>query len=135
MEVQPSDLERLNTIAKDLLHEWRAQPDAAGTFTMKRRQNRRTTEPQFLATFALCAHVYELADIAIDLLARGRSTAATPIVRSIYESALTAHWIAQAEDGAEAFVREDVRQRKAMQETLRTAMSSAFREGPNTSPM
>lgn len=127
------DVEGLAELADDLLREWHAQPEAAdGTFRMKYRRGRRTTEPQFLATFTLCAHVHELAATVVPLLRDGKTTVATPLVRSIYESALTAHWVAQAEDGGEAYVREDLRQRKAMRETLLKTASQVFREGADT---
>ncbi|TRW46416.1 DUF5677 domain-containing protein [Georgenia yuyongxinii] len=100
-----------------------------GKFKMKYRRKKRTTEPQFLTTFTLCAHVHELATAAVPLLVEGMSTVATPLVRSIYESALTAHWVAQAEDGGEAFVREDLRQRRNMRDTLGKAASETFRKG------
>ena len=128
-----TDVDGLAELADDLLREWHAQPDATdGTFRMKRRRGRRTTEPQFLATFTLCAHVHELATTVVPLLRDGKTTVATPLVRSIYEAALTAHWVAQAEDGGEAYVREDLRQRRAMRETLLKAESQAFRAGADT---
>src|SRR5690606_13605621 len=94
-------VEDLHSIAADLLGSWAAAPATKdGTFRMKAKHKGRTTEPQFLTTYALAAHVYELARTVLPLLREGNSTASAPLVRAIYETALTAHWVAQAADGA-----------------------------------
>ena len=126
-------IDDLNSMADGLLDTWAALPTANdGKFRMKAKNKGRTAEPQFLTTYALAAHVYELARTVLPLLREGKSTASAPLVRSIYETALTAHWVAQAADGAEGFFLEEQRQRRALRGDLRKAVSERFRESAET---
>jgi hypothetical protein len=59
---------------------------------------------------------------------------ALPLIRLSYESALTAHWIAQNIDGAEAVLNRDVQSRQAAVQTLKKANSEVLRSGVQNFP-
>lgn len=75
-------------------------------------------------THALTAHVHRLAEVALDLLNRGLVIEAMPLVRSCYESALTAHWLVQVPGAPVALANEHVRNRRNLIRTL--SKSSPF---------
>ena len=62
------------------------------------------------------------------LIVDGLPDAAMPLARVIYECGLSAQWVAQVPDAAEAFTNEGIRARRNLRETLRQAASAAFRE-------
>jgi hypothetical protein len=78
-------------------------------------------QTQFAVVHSFAAHAHYIADAALDLIEQDRILAAIPLVRSVYEFALTAQWTAQVSDAAEALINETYRQRdntsKVMLET------------------
>src|SRR5207253_474506 len=51
-----------------------------------------------------------------------------PLVRVAYEASITAQWVVQTIDGTQAFINEDLRQRRNQVKTLEAAASTVFRE-------
>jgi hypothetical protein len=115
---------RASAVARGLLTGWYARADSPLVGTRKRKFH----QQQLALAHGLCAHVHYLAGPALDLLDKGQVLAALPLVRSCFESAITAQWVTQTTDGAPAFVNEDVRQRRAHVQTLEKAVSRVFRE-------
>lgn len=78
---------------------------------------------------ALASQVSELSR-AVATLARADMGDLTmlPLVRTSYETAITAHWLAQVPDATNAFINEDSRSRKALSLHLPNAQSETFRE-------
>ncbi|WP_067470319.1 hypothetical protein [Nocardia amamiensis] len=76
---------------------------------------------------AFAVHTHRLGEIVLDLVERDTSMVLVlPSVRACYETALTAHWIAQSADAAVALFNEEIRQRRNLAKTLRSASSSAM---------
>lgn len=77
------------------------------------------------AIFAMGRHSVETAHAAVELIAAGRDLVAMPLVRSAYESALTAQWLFHSDLAIGAFLREDVRHRRLLSERMaRSAFES-----------
>jgi len=122
---EPIDEDTIKSIGEDLLASWLAQGD---TFTAGRPE-RGWTPHQVAAVFALTSHVHRVYVPAARLLDEGCVIEAIPLIRTAYECALTAHWIAQADDAVEAFLNRDVRSRAAAERTAQKAVSEALRNG------
>ncbi|WP_422387547.1 DUF5677 domain-containing protein [Arthrobacter sulfonylureivorans] len=74
-------------------------------------RGRKTYERQVALVLGLTAHTMETARLVQDLAAReGLSVTTMPLVRASLESAVTAVWIAQVEDAAEAFGHQHAKQ-------------------------
>lgn len=102
-------------VADSLFRGWEAgmSDDLQGT------RRREKSYQQVAVTFGLAAHAHNVASAALELIRCDRVLVAMPLVRSVYECSLKAHWVSQAPDAAAAFVNEDLRQRRAHVETLR----------------
>jgi len=83
---------------------------------------------RFVTIYGLTAHTYRLGEVVLDLLDKGHELASFPALRLAYECAIKAQWIAQAGDGAEAFVNESLRQRRAAAKTLALGGSDIMRD-------
>jgi hypothetical protein len=110
----PADLTKL---AQSLIASWRR-----GTHLTLLRSDHDIARAG--TTHGLAAHVHRLAEVALDLLNRGLIIEAMPLVRSCYESALTAHWLVQVPGAPVALANEHVRNRRNLIKTL--AGSSPF---------
>jgi len=76
-------------------------------------------EGKMLTVFGLAAHAHYVGRAALGLLSDPKTTlAAVPLVRLAYEDAITAQWVAQSDDGAEAFYNEEARSREAAAKDL-----------------
>ncbi len=113
-----------SAVARALIAAWHETSNTPLVGTRKRQIN----QQQLAVAHGLAAHVHYLAGPALDLLDQGLVLAALPLVRSCFESAITAQWVVQTEDGVQAFVNEDVRQRRSHVRTLEKAMSEVFRD-------
>lgn len=82
----------------------------------------------------LARHIHETTRAVLLLLDSGHLNAAVPLVRMVYECALTATWLIQSKDdeGIRAFLHEHARQRTGLQSTLKRAIAKTFREGEVT---
>ncbi|MBH0118003.1 hypothetical protein I0Q12_00025, partial [Rhodococcus sp. CX] len=69
---------------------------------------------------ALTHHVRKLGGASLELLSSHGVLVAVPSIRAGFENALTAMWIAQSSDGAQAWLAQDPAARRAIQKTLRT---------------
>jgi hypothetical protein len=119
------DEDALRAHGDELMSSWCEQGD---TFTAG-RPDRGWKRHQLAAIFALTAHVHRLFPVASRLLDEGCVLEAIPLIRTAYECALTAHWLAQVDDGAEAFMNRDVRSRAAAERTAQKAVSEVLRNG------
>lgn len=83
------------------------------------------------AVWGLASHVHETARAIITLLDNGMPNQAIPLVRLVYENALTAAWLVQSKDqhGIRAFLHEYSRMRAALKKDALEAVSATFREG------
>ncbi|MDQ1178661.1 DUF5677 domain-containing protein [Rhodococcus sp. SORGH_AS_0301] len=126
-EHTPPTRERLLEIVDELCSGWNqflAVPD------QQFARPRDADEPAAAAlVMALSSHVTELGS-GVLTLARSGSSGMTlmPLVRAAYESAITAHWLAQLPDAAPAFINEDARNRKAIVRELPNARGQGFRD-------
>ncbi|MFF3224059.1 hypothetical protein ACFYV7_14800 [Nocardia suismassiliense] len=76
---------------------------------------------------AFAVHTHRLGEMVLDLVERDTSMVLVlPSVRACYETALTSHWIAQSADAAVALFNEEIRQRRNLAKTLRSASSPAM---------
>jgi len=78
----------------------------------------------------LARHVHETARAGVLLLDAGHHNAAVPLIRLMYECALTATWLVQSngDEGIRAFMHEYTRQQTSLQAQLRRAVSLTFRD-------
>lgn len=92
------------------------------------------------STIGLVNHAYDTAEASVLLLDNGHENASLPLVRAVYETAITAVWLVQAKEheGITAFLHEYARGRRALQNDVLIAASQVFREGatdlPNVDP-
>lgn len=119
------DEDELRAIGAGLIASWNAQGDS---FTAG-RPGRGWKRHQLASVFALTAHVHSVFVPAARLLDEGCVVEAIPLIRTAYECALTAHWIAQVDDGAEAFLNKDIKSRQRAERTAQAAVSEALRNG------
>ncbi|MFG1643613.1 DUF5677 domain-containing protein [Amycolatopsis sp. NPDC049252] len=89
---------------------------------------------KFVSVHGLVAHSYRVGEQALSMCVDGFAMEALPLVRLSYELALTAHWIAQNIDGAEAVLNRDVQNRQAAIRTLANAQSATLRSGSQDFP-
>jgi hypothetical protein len=119
----PDDLDAVSQLAFELIDTWRAQDRLDVT--------RRKFDAQKIgAVYGLAAHVHSVAPIALDLLLRGLVLEAMPLVRTVFECAITAQWVAQVPEAPAAFANEDVRQRLAMIKTWERALPGRLADRP-----
>ncbi|MBY6687520.1 hypothetical protein HQ305_20005 [Rhodococcus sp. BP-149] len=126
-DYEPPASDRLLEIIDQLCAGWQDFLAGSGReFISPRDTNRLLTAPLVMA---LASHVTELG-IAVAALVRGGSSGLTvmPLVRAMYESAITGQWIAQLPDAAMAFINEDARSREALAKDLPHARGRTFRE-------
>lgn len=71
--------------------------------------------------YALTAHAHKLGYAVLELLNAGFTIEVIPLVRSAYESALTASWVAQVGDALPAFLNRNHNQQKALRDTIQKA--------------
>lgn len=113
-------------IGEELLASWNA--GQGSEFTARRRGRGRTwTTAQLAVVHSLAAHVHRLYAPATRLLDEGWIVESMPLIRSAYEAALTAQWVAQTNDGVNAFVNEDVRKRNQLERTAQAGVPDSIR--------
>lgn len=126
MIVDPSTDDDYRRIGEELLASWNG--GQGSDFTARRRGRGRTwTQPQLAVVHSLAAHVHRLYAPVARLLDDGWIVESMPLVRSAYEAALTAQWVAQTADGANAFVNEDVRKRNQLERTAQAGVPDSIR--------
>lgn len=100
--------DELLALAGKLFDTWDApRPDGLNL----RLRDRRPHVGRFASVQGLAAHTHRCADSALLLMSRGMHLQAMPLVRLSFECAVTAQWVVHADDGAEALLKESLRQR------------------------
>lgn len=129
-----TDLAELRQINDELVEAW-DEWGAPTTLSQPKARRGKSVTSRDLArmecVIGLARHVRETAP-AIRLLTESQqANASIPLVRMVYECALTSVWLVQSEgdEGIKAFVDEHVRQRANLQSSLVRAVSETFREG------
>ena len=93
------------------------------------RKGRPWTLAQFLGVHALAAHVHRLYVPGSRLLDDGWVMESLPLIRTAYQCALTAQWMAETEVAANAFFNEDLGQRRQAEETAQRGVAESVRGG------
>lgn len=126
------DAAGLRHLTGQLLNAWDAEGHPTQISQPRARSGKKITTTDIArmeCVIGLTRHVHETAR-AIDLLiSSGHINSAVPLVRLVYECALTATWLVQSEneDGVKAFMHEYTRQQKSLQSTLERAVTATFR--------
>lgn len=127
----------LRKVVDELLQAW----DTFGHPTQMSQPRARAGKPitttdvaRMECVIGLARHVHETARAIQLLSATGHPNSALPLVRLVYECALTATWLVQSkdDDGILAFAHEYARQRQGLQRVMKTALAQVFREGKVT---
>ncbi len=118
-------------ICRKLIELWKGRVDGETRF---QQRGERPNLAKFLSVYGLAAHTYRVGEQALEMYESKLVLEAFPLLRLTYESALTAHWIAQNVDGGEAFLNRDIQSRKAAAETLRSARSEILSKGADNFP-
>lgn len=103
---------------------WDARADRSTEFA---KRDRRPNLAQFVGIHGLAAHTYRVGGHALAMFDDGLELEAMPLVRVGYECGVTAQWLANAADGANAWVNEGERVRRATGLTLRQTASELMR--------
>lgn len=111
-----------------ILEDWRTSQAQSSTFLMG-RVNHQTHQAQFAIVYGYCAHVHETARAYLGAIDAASTVVATPLARMCYETALTAHWIAQSPDGYRAAGNENIRNRSSLVATLKKTATEVFQAG------
>lgn len=124
----------LHTLIEGLLNQWDVAGKPQTLHQPAARKGQRITGndvARVTSVYGLARHVHELARAVCLLLSQEHTNAAIPLVRTLYENALTAAWLVQSEGdhGIRAFVHEHARIRRALQNDAFRAASEVFREG------
>ena len=115
------------TYVEALLGDWFRTQSEPCTFRMG-RPNRPTHEAQFTLVWGYCCHVHMVARAYLAAVDAAPAIAASPPARMIYQTALTAHWIAQSPEGYRGLGNEEIRQRSQLVTTLtKTSVNEVFR--------
>lgn len=77
--------------------------------------------------FGLAQHSVRLGVVILDLYEADKRLEAMPLVRSLYEGALTAQWLAQSREAVGAWFNEDVRLRRMLSKDLARSASEIFK--------
>ena len=83
------------------------------------REGRSRTEAQTVLIMAYATHVHETARLLIDCLPDRLTVAHAPLIRSMFETTMTLAWVDEVDDGAEALLTEETRQRRNLARGLR----------------
>lgn len=129
------DVAALRELIEHLLEQWERY-GGPGTelhqpLARRGRPFEGTDIARLAAVHGLVRHVHENAAAVTLLIDHNHINAAIPLVRQMYECALTAVWLIQSEDdhGVMALLAEHVRNRKTLQAEARKATSQTFRDG------
>lgn len=124
MADDPINADELITLGRELIEavEERDHPLTA-------RTDRMVNLAHVPLVAGLAHHTLRLGAIVFDLYEQNLRLEAMPLVRSVYETAITAAWLSQSREAVGAFANEDVRQRKALSGSMAKAASDVFREG------
>lgn len=137
------NLDELRELIDHLLTQWALHSDVGTYRQPAARRGKSFTSPDITRAAIVDGfgrHVHKTAAAVVTLIDAGHVTAAAPLVRQMYETALTAVWLIQSTEdhGVKALLSEHTRNRRALQGDIRQARSAVFREGaedlPDTDP-
>lgn len=103
---------------------WEARANRSADFA---KRGGVTSVPQMLGVHGLAAHTYRVGGHALVMLDDGLELEAMPMIRLAYECAVTTQWLANATDGANAWLNEAERVKRASGLTLQRAASDVMR--------
>jgi hypothetical protein len=123
----------LRTVIDELQSAWQAHGDADSLYQPAARRDQRFTgedAARVAIVHGWARHLHETARAAALLLDNRMTNAALPLVRQMFECALTAVWVVQSKDqhGVRAIIREHSRSRRAFAIDAHKAASPTFRE-------
>lgn len=127
-------VDQLRELIDHLLEQW-AEHSTGDTYRQPAARRGRSFTGTDVARVAIvdgfARHIHKTAEAVITLIDAGHVTATVPLVRQMYECALSAVWIIQSKDdhGVKALLMEHTRNRRALQSDVRQAQSAVFREG------
>jgi hypothetical protein len=110
-------------MAQRLLDSWHEYLDA-DVITTKGK-----TLPQVAVGVGLAMHTHRLAGPAFQLLRNEQVLESVPLVRSMFEAAVTAHWAVQVSDATNGFFHKQNRERRKLWESMAAMKLAHF--GPD----
>lgn len=124
----------LRRLADDLILAWNDEGHPTEMSQPRVRSGRpimTTDVARMESVVGLARHVHETARAILLLIDSGQANAAVPLVRLVYECALTATWLVQSEDhdGVKAFMHEYTRQQTNLKSVLKRSIVEIFRQG------
>jgi Family of unknown function (DUF5677) len=119
------DFDKLSALARELLDSW----DALMAQDDLESELRGRTLAQIAVTLGLVRHTHLLGHAALSLLDADNGLAAAPLVRSMYECALTAQWVAQVDGAQEAFFAKQTKQRRNLLESMKSLSLPSVQPG------
>lgn len=90
-----------------LVESWERYRDGGGI-----RIRRGTSPAKFYVSYCLCAHSFRVGRAVRELLANDFAAECLPLLRSMYEFALTAQWVVQVDQAVESFVIRSLRDKR-----------------------
>lgn len=79
--------------------------------------------------YGLSSHALRLGAVVLDLHENGKGLESMPVIRSLYEIAMTAQWLAQSREAPAAVYNEDLRLRRLLSRDFARSASKVFQEG------
>lgn len=125
IESTDAEAEASRALAEELLASWDAYHATGNSFSMKHRDGQ-APHARFGLVYGLACQAHESARAYLTVIGTVPSMAATPLLRACYEQAITAHWIAQVDDGYRAVTQEYLAQRRKLATGLRSTAIGAF---------
>lgn len=83
---------------------------------------------------ALAAHSLRLGEAVLDLEEKGMRFEAVPLIRSLFECAITVSWLADSREGVDAWRSDGLRKRKLLAKEMADSANKIFREGAANLP-
>lgn len=132
-----TDAESLRALFDELLEAWEVHGDPRDLTQPKSRRGKRINSidiARMECVLGLSRHAYETASAIRLLLDNGHTLSAVPLIRLVYECALTSVWLVQSEgtEAVKAFMHEYARSNRSMKLSLRKAMSATFRDNADS---
>lgn len=120
-----TEVEPLRALVESLIVSWDGRSSGSWEFGQR---DKPALASRFLSVFGMSAHVHRLAEAFLTLHDRNMTVEALPILRLMYESALTSMWLAQNDEGAAAFANAELGQRRNIAETLGKTNNRTFQQ-------
>jgi len=122
-----TDFEGFKALALELLDGWDAYANTGDEVKLGQR-GKKVDLARFISVWGLSNHVHRLGPPAMRMMEDGLAIESFPLIRAMYEGALTAVWLAQNTDAAAAFVNRETDSRAALADTLAKAQEPWFRD-------